>query len=185
MPGRTGGIGSVVASAAAALADAGHEVHVMVCASGLATHDVLDGGVRLHVRGLAPALRPLRGQAPRLLAVAASCRWHARRLGRFDVVESPEWQALAAGFAGSRGAPLVIFLQTPGSVIAAHDPRSPRPSRAADALERAVVRRADAVLSLSRLLVDELRATGWLPPDLDVEASPPVLDARRAKLLDI
>lgn len=175
VPGRTGGIGSIVASAATVLTGAGHEVHVLVSAPGLETSDTTIGGSHLHVRGLAAPLRALRGSTPRLFANALSCRWHAGRLGRFDVVEAPEWQALAAGFVLGR-TPLVISLQTPAAVVAAHDPRLAAPTCSADALERAVVRRASRVLSASSLLVTELRAAGWLPADLPVDVLRPPVD---------
>ncbi|MGK2947559.1 MAG: glycosyltransferase family 4 protein [Acidimicrobiales bacterium] len=174
IPERTGGIGTFVAGAAAALAEAGHDVHLLVCAPGLATHDSLDGGVHLHTRGLVRGASLLRGAGPRLLAVAASCRWHARAFGAFDVVEAPEWQALGAGFALFRRSPLVVSLQTPSAVICDHDPRADR-SRAADLLERAVASRADALLSISQLLIDELRARRWLTPGKEVELAPPIL----------
>ena len=178
VPGRTGGIGSIVADAASALSKSGHEVHVLVSAPGLATRDTTVEGTHLHVRGLAPPFRLARGRAPRLLAQALSIRWHAGRLGRFDVVEGPEWQGLCAGFAVGR-TPLVVSLQTPAAVIAAHDDRLPPPTPAVDRLERALVRRADRVLSASALLVRELRSTGWLPPDLPVQVAAPAVDLAR------
>lgn len=174
VPERTGGIGTFVAGAGAALADAGHEVHVLVCAPGLTPRDARDSGVHLHVRGLVRGAGALRGAGPHLLAVAASCRWHARPFGPFDVVEAPEWQAIGAGFAVFRTAPLVVSLQTPSAVICDHDPRL-RLSRSADVLERWVARRADARLSISQLLVDELRGRGWLSDDHAVEVAPAVL----------
>jgi glycogen(starch) synthase len=137
---------------------------------------VEDGAVHLHVRGVAPGLRFLRGTGPRLLATAASCRWHARRLGRFDVVETPEWQAIGAGFCLARRTPVVVSLQTPTAVIHAHDPREGGRPRSIDVLERMVVRRADGITSLSQLLVDELHRTGWLDPARAVRVAPPVVD---------
>jgi glycogen synthase len=177
VPERTGGIGSFVACAAEALAEAGHEVHLLVCSPGLARHDRTEGLVEVHVRGLAPPGRLVRGAGPRLLTIAASCRWHARQLGPFDAIESPEWEAIAAAFTLRRRAPLVVSLQTPAALISAHEPRSGPPRRTIDALERLVARRADAVMSVSTLLVEELRHVGWLSSTATVEISPPVVDA--------
>jgi glycogen(starch) synthase len=176
--GLTGGIGSYVADASRALADAGHEVHVLVCADGLVGSDREQHGITLHVRGLAPAVRWLRGRAGRQLATSGSCRWHALRLGTFDVVEAPEWQAIAAGFALRSRPPLLVCLQTPTATIAAHDDTIPPPARTNDWLERWTVRRAGMAISLSQLLVDELRRSEWLAPGTVVEVARPIAQPR-------
>jgi glycogen synthase len=173
--GLTGGIGSFVADGARALAGAGHDVHVLVCAPGLATADRAHDGGTLHVRGLAAITQPARGRVARQLAASLSFWWHARRLGRFDVVESPEFQGIAAGFAVGARSRLLICLQTPTALIADHDPDVPAPARTNDWIERWTVRRAGAVVSLSQLLVDELRGSGWLEPSTTVEVARPMI----------
>ena len=175
VPGLTGGIGSYVADAARALADAGHEVHVLVCAPGLSTADREHDGSTLHVRGLAAVTRPARGRIGRQLAASLSFWWHAKQLGSFDVIEAPEFQAIAAGFAVSARSRLLVCVQTPTALIAAHDPTVRPPARTNDWIERWTVRRAGAVLSLSQLLVDELRLSGWLDPATRVEVVRPLV----------
>jgi glycosyltransferase involved in cell wall biosynthesis len=173
--GLTGGIGSYVADGARALAHAGHDVHLLVCAPGLATADRAHDGSTLHVRGLVAVTRPARGRVARQLAASLSFWWHARRLGRFDAVEAPEFQGIAAGIAVRARSRLLICLQTPTALIAAHDPSVPAPARTNDWIERWTARRAGAVVSLSQLLVDELRGSGWLDPSTTVEIARPMV----------
>ena len=94
----TDGIGTYVASLAPALVALGHEVHVLSCRAGQAAEDVEDRGVRLHRRGLLPLPAPARLAPVRdRLRAAASAAREARRLGRFDAIEAPDWLAEGLG----------------------------------------------------------------------------------------
>jgi glycosyltransferase involved in cell wall biosynthesis len=117
-------------------------------------------------------LRAARGRGPRLAAIAASCRWHAGRLGPFDVIEAPDFHGLGTFLPRRR---TILQLQTPAAVIAREDPRTPEPTRGTTWLERRGVRRATSVLSISQLLVDELRGMGWLG-DRSVDVVAPLVD---------
>jgi len=176
--GTNGGIGTFVALAADALVRAGHDVHQLVCAPGLATVDRPGSGgdrptAALHVRPVLAGLRPARGRGPRLAAIAASCRWYARQLGPFDVIEAPDFHGLGAFLPAAR---TVIQLQTPAAVIAREDPREAPPTRGTTWLEQRGVRRAALVVSISQLLVDELHAMAWLDGPQAVAIVPPIAD---------
>ena len=128
--------------------------------------------------GLARGLAAARGR------VAATAGRDRRRAGgtpagsgRFDVVEAPEWQAIAAGFARVRRSRLLICCRRRRAVDRRPRPAVPAPvacQRLDRALDRAPGRRG---LSLSQLLVDELRRTGWLDPSTYRSSiAPPVVD---------
>ncbi len=162
-----GGIGSYVAEMAAVLAARGHEVHVLSCVPGQGRHDYRDGRVWIHRRDVSrrPQLAHLArsGKAALRLEVAVACFREARRLGRFDVVESPDWMAEGLIFALTGSAPLVGHLHTPLLVLARHNDKDASwDRRLGDALERITMRRAHAVTSPSRLLLAHLVRAGWL-----------------------
>jgi glycosyltransferase involved in cell wall biosynthesis len=162
----TDGIGAYVAGVAPALAARGHEVHVLSCVAGQARADELDRGVRVHRRPLRtlPATARLPWVIQGRLRTAFSCRVEARRLpGRFDVVEVPDFLAEGLAFGVARPPALVAHLHTPiGLVTTTSELPVGQAVIAADALERLSVRRAHLVTSPSALLVERLRATGWL-----------------------
>jgi glycosyltransferase involved in cell wall biosynthesis len=163
----TGGIGAYVTTASEALAEMGHDVHVLSCLPGAAAADDESRGVRLHtrpllrVRGLA---RVMPGAASHVRALLAmSNYWHARRLGRFDVVEAPEWQAEGLLFAVLRRHRLVTHLHTPNFVLSEFEQLPATADlRLADRMERFAARRSAVITSPSELLVRHLRDRGWL-----------------------
>lgn len=188
-----GGIGSYVATIAPALADRGHEVHVLSCVSRQTSSDTMDRGVWIHrrpqirVKGSSRILGRMWPETVPRIMTAASTFVHYRRLGlRFDVIEAPEW--MAEGLLLARTRPLVAHLHTPVHLIASHRGKhSGADLRIADRLERASVLRASVVTAPSRLLSEQLARSGWLngaevqlvryPIDLDRWAScPPVED---------
>lgn len=189
-PHTTGGIGTYTANAAAALHDAGHEVHVLWVSWRPATEaaDSIEHGVHVHRRQVLPGARLARGRVAGRIALAVSHGVWARRLGPFDVIEAPEWQAQGLAFVLGRPNRLVVTLHTPDAVVArfAGDPRAGR--HLSDRLEALVVRRAAAVSAVSQLLVDDLRSSGWLgdrqvsivPPPLRSIDAPSSSDAARA-----
>jgi glycogen(starch) synthase len=164
----TDGIGAYVAGVAPALAARGHEVSVLSCMPGQAVADELDRGVRVHRRGRVPLRALARLGLPwaieERLRTAVSCRLEARRLpGRLEVVEAPDFMAEGLAFGVARPPALVAHLHTPVGLVTttSHLPVG-RTVLAADALERLSVRRAHLVTSPSAMLVERLRATGWL-----------------------
>jgi glycosyltransferase involved in cell wall biosynthesis len=163
------GIGTYVAGVAPALAARGHEVHVLSCLPGQARSDRLDGAVHVHRRGLLPLRGPGRLGVPPLvverLRTALTALVHRRRLGRFDVIEVPDFLAEGLGLAIARGTALVAHLHTPlGLVTQTSELPLGRAERAGDALERFAARRAHVLTSPSQILVERLERTGWLSP---------------------
>jgi glycosyltransferase involved in cell wall biosynthesis len=154
------GIGSYVAEIGPALVARGHEVHVLSCLPGQAASDRVDRGVHVHRRG--EVRLPGEGKTFTRLRHALSCRVEAARLGDFDVVEAADWMAEGLGLAFRRRAPLVVHLHTPLAVTSryAGTPRT-LDLRAASALERVPVRRADVVTSPSERLLREV-GPKWL-----------------------
>lgn len=180
-----GGIGTYTALTAAALARRGHDVHVLSCIPGQAASDVRDQDVHVHrrghvrIRGLARITRA--PSAAFRIAHAATTLKEARRLGRFDVVEAPDYVAEGLGVGLGGRTPLVCQLHGPRRVLlrAAGEP-SRWNARASDAVERLAVRRADVVTSPSQLLIRLLAADDWLgSAEVRVVRSPVDLDAWR------
>ncbi len=166
-----GGIGSFVKIAGAALAQRGHEVHVLSCAEGLDASDDRDGDVVIHRRpiervGLPGRKRRLSSTAKRL-DVARSCRKALRALGRFDVIETPDWMAEGLFVPPSSGR-LVAHLHSPAPVIAEFEPGG-RDLALASALERRTVNRASLVTAPSAAVLERLRTSGWLRNDIPAE----------------
>jgi glycosyltransferase involved in cell wall biosynthesis len=161
------GIGSYAVEIGAALAQRGHEVHVLSCIPGQQVTDYHDGAVVVHRRTETRAGRFGRllggSRAEARLRHAVACWQEARALGiEFDVIETPEWMAEGLLFALARR-PVVTFLHSP---LALTSPFSAgqvgRDLRMANALERLVTACARAVTAPSHLVVERLRAQGWL-----------------------
>jgi glycosyltransferase involved in cell wall biosynthesis len=160
------GIGSYVAESAAALAQRGHDVHVLSCLPDQEPRDYQDGAVWIHRRGgrRIRGLRRLLGERTAArLSHAVTCRREARRLGiAFDVIETPDWMAEGLLLALT-GGPLVAQLHTPLAVTSRYGIRGrTRDARSAARLERITVERSRLVVSPSELLVRELQREGWL-----------------------
>lgn len=185
IPERAGGIASYIATIAPALAARGHEVHVLSCAPEHDRRDDVRDGVVWHRRRLLGGERAATTESYRQtklrLATSISCRASLASLGtRFDVIESPEWLAESAMVGYTSRTPVVTFLHTPLHVLFSYDVRRfGRDLRIADALERAAVRRARVVTSSSSLLVNRLRADGWLRERARVVPYPVQLDEWR------
>lgn len=188
------GVGSYTHDIAPALTGLGHEVHVLCC-QGRRIVDEVDEGVHVHRRPLLrlPVSRYL-GRFGRLVtspdhprdslslraSLAVSYAWWFSRLGlEPDVVETNDGETRALLLNARRRFPLVINHHTPTM----YDVRL-RPGglsargRAADRLDRVSSDRADAATAPSQLIVDALRAEGWLR-DRAVTVIPNPLDARR------
>jgi glycogen synthase len=167
-----GGIGAYVQTMARALAQRGHEVHVLSCVEGQASQDRLDEGVSLHRRDIMRFLPKLRRVAPasaRRLEGAVARYLEYRRLGgAFDVVEAPDWLAEGLVFSALGSRPLVVHLHTPLLLVGRHNPDSFRWTRdrhLANRIERYAARHADLLTSPSRLLAEDLAREGWIGDD--------------------
>lgn len=196
-----GGIGSYAETMARALADRGHEVHVLSCVEGQRPEDRDLRGVFLHRRGVRRLLPKVRKRLPATasrLEGAVSCYLESRRLPPADVIEAPDWRAEGLAFAVLRSRPLVVHLHTPLLLVGRHNPASfrwSRDGRLAARLERLPVRRADLVTSPSRLLLRDLADEGWLtdlptriiryPLDLRPWASLPSAGSSAPRLLAV
>ncbi|MFT5432206.1 MAG: glycogen(starch) synthase [Myxococcota bacterium] len=168
----TGGIGTGTRSAAAALA-VHHDVHVLHCEAGLEPHDVTDPhGFTVHRRPIGRVSNRLFGRFG--ASQAWAFRRHADRLGRFDVVEAPDWEAAIAGFVIRRRQPVVANLFTPTEVIRSHGGTGGGWLRAR--LERWACQRADAVASSGPTLSADLAARGWFSDATDMPVRPLCLD---------
>jgi glycosyltransferase involved in cell wall biosynthesis len=143
----------------------------------------MDGEVTVHRRGhirLRGFARISRAPSAAFrLAHAVSTRREAARLGRFDVVEAPDYVAEGLGLAFRGRTPLVCHLHGPRHLLLrAAGETFDWNARSASGLERFAIRRADVVTSPSKLLVRMLESDGWLVSNqvtvvrnpLDVEA---------------
>lgn len=165
----TGGVGSYVATTTEALARRGHDVHVLSCSDEVTRPvDTTVQGVVLHRRPLLLS-RVLGGTGrgrytKHRLRIALSNYWHATRLGDFDIVEAPEWQAEGLLFLLRHRRRLIVQIHTPHHVLRAYQTAIPigRDDRLADGLERLVARAAAAVSCPSQVALDRLTSEGWL-----------------------
>jgi glycogen(starch) synthase len=160
-----GGIGSSVKTHARALAERGHDVHVLSWVAHQPSSDYDDGPVRVHRRGhlsIRGAARLLRmPQTHSRLNCALACAREARALGPFDIVEAPDWHAEGAALALRRTLPVVVTLHSPLHLTEAAAGRQPtRDTRVSDLLERFAASRADAVIAPSQLIGRRLEP--WL-----------------------
>jgi glycosyltransferase involved in cell wall biosynthesis len=163
----TGGVGTYVATISAAMARRGHEVHVLSCRERVAPSDELVDGVWMHVRPLAnvKGLRLVwRGWHSRRRAMLVWSNYRAaKQLGRFDVIEAPDWQAEGLLVGLRRLAPLVVHIHTPHQVLRFYESgQQTVDDRVCNWMERLAARRSSAITSPSQLAVDRLRADGWL-----------------------
>ncbi|WP_261570759.1 glycosyltransferase family 4 protein [Frankia gtarii] len=172
------GAGSYTATLAVALAQLGHEVHVL-CAQGHRIVDSVQDGVHVHrrpllrvpvSRGLGPVGARLRGPLyPRdsitlRVSLPLSYSFWMRRLGlRPDVIETQDGETRGLVQALYRTRPLAIHLHCP-TMLAVQLVGQPigYKGRLADRLDRISVDLAAVVTSPSQLLVDTLRERGWL-----------------------
>jgi glycogen(starch) synthase len=179
-PPDTGGIGTYVATLAPALADRGHEVHVLSCRPGPGRWDRLDRGAWVHRR---PQVRlPLprrvrRTGIARRVEVGLSCWREWRGSWRdVDVVEAPDWMGEGWLLSLSGRVPVVVTLHTPLSVVyEARGRAAALTGPLSVALERAAVRRADLVTAPSRLMAEAIARQGWIPA-ADVRIVPNPID---------
>lgn len=161
------GIATATEATAAALASAGHEVHVLAARAGQRRSDETKDGVRVHRRGL-----PRLGKVPKYLFVWSTTirllrqcvYWHARRLGiEPEVVVVPNFEADGLLFVLTRRWPLAVVLHTPFALESGEPaPLRPVDKWVADRLDRWTARRADVVVSDSRFHLRRLREIGWI-----------------------
>ena len=107
-----GGIAAYTRTAACALAERGHEVHVLV-ARGTEIKESSDGGILLHSRPAKWA--PIVGKWLVGFGESVCAAWWLLKLHRkhrFDVVEFPNWEGLGLVSAFLRIAPIVVRLHT-------------------------------------------------------------------------
>jgi glycosyltransferase involved in cell wall biosynthesis len=161
-----GGIGSYVASMAPAIAALGHDVHVLSCDPAQNSSDVETDGIVIHRRAtVGPrGLRRVLGKPAALRVEAAvSALLHYRRLGRFDVVEVPDWLGEGLLIAAMLDVPTVSHLHTPFRITREFvDGPWTMSERLADRLERWAVARTTSTTCPSQLLVDALHSRRWL-----------------------
>ncbi|MGH9029739.1 MAG: glycosyltransferase family 4 protein, partial [Acidimicrobiales bacterium] len=166
---------------AESMAQLGHEVDVLVCASRSEARDLDAGGASVHLRPLRPARSDrLRRVVNERAGVALSFPFELARLRRrFDLIHAPEFMAPTLLLPPTRRTAVVVRLSTP-TIVTFESNASPVDMRvlAADRLERWAVRRSDVVAAPNSLLVDHLRERGWLRHEKVVFAPTPVnLDA--------
>jgi glycosyltransferase involved in cell wall biosynthesis len=104
-----------------------------------------------------PLRRELRGlyRLARLAARTLRLRRAGRRLGHFDVVHANDVDTLPAGWLLARSGARLVY--DAHELYSEFEPDPPRLQRAvSSALERALARRADAVVTVSEPLADEL-----------------------------
>jgi glycosyltransferase involved in cell wall biosynthesis len=161
-----GGHMSYVAVAGQALAERGHDVHVLACMQGGPAEDFCDGGVQVHRRngpqiGLGNASLSKAGN--RLYQIVAHLLEHELLGGGFDIIESPEFRACGLLLAFTGTCPVVVRLHTPLVVEADSDPGlDPVDVRLSDMLEQALVRQATMLTAATHWLPQQLRERGWL-----------------------
>lgn len=190
------GIASAVACIAGPLARRGHEVHVVTWEPDDAGDDRVVDGVWVHRRPMRyiPGVRRLLTSpaVPRIVVdrlpqqsltrpgrrLGAACTaWlGVRELGDFDVVEVPDFMA-AGLLLETRACPVVATTYGPLLVEARYCGFPDRAHlRAAIAVERWSVERADAVISCTDTLRSELRDAGWGGALADATIIPNAID---------
>jgi glycogen synthase len=160
-----GGIGTFVGTIAPALANRGHEVHVLACAEERTYRDSRDNGVHVHSR---PLVR-LRGltrvtKMPYFglwLRVALTNFIESRRLGKFDVIEYPNWQGDGLLRSFFPDCPVVCTLHSSFAQIAHVLASNRRDAACTSWLERLAVNRASYVATSSSLMAAEARELEW------------------------
>jgi glycosyltransferase involved in cell wall biosynthesis len=155
-----GGIGTYTYNMAKALAQRGHEVHVLSVAPGQPERHYLDGLVHVHrfpqrelwkLRSVRSAPMPI----PHLEKALSTYLAH-RRLGiEFDVIEYSEWSAEGLLFSLLRNKPTVAHLHASLPLRAQQSGiKTSIPARLAGYLEGLSIRRADTITSPSQALAD-------------------------------
>lgn len=179
-----GGIGSYTAGMAKALAQAGHEIHV-VARSPERARVYEDGGVRVHK--IAPrALRiPILGRYLANLLYSAALDRYLVRLARthaIEIVEAPDFGAEAFFYAlrPRRPTALAVRLHTPLKIVQAVNGVAPgalgrRLIATVERMERSAILRSDAVSCPSRALTSLCRAQLALG-DRDIRIYPNPVD---------
>jgi glycosyltransferase involved in cell wall biosynthesis len=171
---RMGGIGTAVRQCAAALAGAGHDVHVFTLGipqelrkltpAGVHLHEVADLAARLGDGTLSPPLAATMnagGEGVYRLAVGwllCAAVLEAHREQPFDVVEGPEVEALGLPlmFNGEFDAPVVTGLHCCSAIAhAANDAEAAEGRELIVALEFAAIHLADGVCAPTRAVVTE------------------------------
>ena len=181
------GVGNYTRDIAGALADLGHEVHVL-CAQGTRIRDEADGDVLIHRRPLlrVPVSRLL-GRYGRLLAgadyprdsislrisLAVSYALWLRRLDlRPDVIETQDGHLRTLLTGARHDTPVVIHLHCPPMLVHRMHDRLSRKGELVDRLDLLSARQADGLTAPSDLLVETLRAYNWLPAGREVDVIP-------------
>lgn len=157
-----------------ALVARGHEIHVLSCVRDQESRDYVDQGIHVHRRGQIKIrlfnrfMRVLRMRfSAERVRVGISAFHEYKKLGvDFDVIEYPDWGAEGWLIALLHPAPLVCELHAPLSVICRYN-QIPvnHDAKIASFFERFSAHRANVVSSPSQLLVEELKAMGWLKRD--------------------
>jgi glycogen(starch) synthase len=194
MPPETGwgGVGTYVATLGTALAAEGAEVHVLSVVRHQQPSDNERDGVIVHRRHLRrlPGIGRLTGweESWERFSLALAVRREADNLDfEPDVVEAPEWRAEGLGIGLGRRLPLVVRLHSSADQLFPFVARSARDARAAIALERAGIARADLVVSTRANLAalgasgQRIRASRAVPlpvpkmePELNAPAAPQI-----------
>jgi glycogen synthase len=204
------GAGTYTHTAAHALAELGHDVHVLCC-EGRRWVEKVDDGVSVHCRPLLTLpvsrllgrFRPLvvgpyhpRDSLALRAALALSyALWMWRLDLQPDVVETQDGETRALIYALLGTVPLVVHLHTPTmfGVRLMDEPLGWR-GRLADRIDRVTSDRSDVLTAPSQLVVDALRTVGWLtgksplmiPLPFDAGhwlSTPPPLDTERVVLI--
>ena len=203
-----GGIGTYGGILIPALAERGHEVHVLSCVLGQKNQDQVSEGVHIHRRGqlglkgilgifkrsLAnsqgsetgqPVYVPRRFPPPktvhRLRSALSTYLSYQRLRISFDVIEYPDWGAEGLLFSLMPARPLVARLHTPLAMDYEHSSSQPPKGwdvKMASAAERIAVNRADSVIAGSAYMAEETRKMGWLK-NSSVTVIPLPVDAQR------
>jgi glycosyltransferase involved in cell wall biosynthesis len=155
-----GGIGTYTHNMAKALAERGHEVHVLSVAPRQPERHYLDGQVHVHrfpQRQLwkLPGVRRAPMPIPHLEKAFSTYMAHRRLAIEFDVIEYPEWAAEGLLFSLRREKPTVAHLHASLPLRAqVGGTKGSAPSRLAGYLEGLSIRRADTITSPSQALAD-------------------------------
>jgi len=192
---RPGGIGSYVCKCAASLAAAGHEAHLFTLTvpphikAGLPrnvfVHDVPDIAEQISSGTLPGPLgvTALNGELPiyklAVAALLANALREAHSKSAFDIVEAPEYEALALPlmFRPLPGVPVVTQIHLCTRVNAfANDIPVGKTDQLADALELAGILAADAVCAATRSIVEVTKQL--LPFRREVTIIPYPVEAR-------
>jgi glycogen synthase len=184
-----GGIASYVATIAPALAEHGHEVHVLSSVIGQQRSERIDRGVYIHRRDqISPPFVNKNRRSKETVGrikTGISTYLHTLKLGvDFDVVEYPDLWAEGWGLALFRSLPLVAHIHIPWPVFCHYNGiNMDFDSRLASFIAHFSVRRAHIVTCPSKVLAEELNCIGWATGK-NIEIIPPPVDWRLWQKLD-